>query len=128
MTKAQQKLQIQRNQARVEQTQKSIVLAQQQAEQQLSQLQRSIDLTSQQQQLAEQALEMSLKAYKLGAITVQNLLLIQQQATDAKVHGLRGIRGEDNLLRFRSADQRRHLSLCFLNCLARTHAMLMHCP
>ena len=82
--KAQQKLQIQRNQARVEQTQKSIVLAQQQAEQQLSQLQRSIDLTSQQQQLAEQALEMSLKAYKLGAITVQNLLLIQQQATDAK--------------------------------------------
>lgn len=82
--KAQQKLQIQRNQARVEQTQKSILLAQQQAEQQLSQLQRSIDLTSQQQQLAEQALEMSLKAYKLGAITVQNLLLIQQQATDAQ--------------------------------------------
>lgn len=82
--KAQQKLQIQRNQASVEQAKKSILLAQQQAEQRLIQLQFSLDLTAQQQNLAQQALEMSLKAYKLGAITVQNLLLIQQQAIDAK--------------------------------------------
>lgn len=82
--KAEQQLQIQRQQASVDQAAQTIVLKQQQALQQLSQLQQSIELTNQQQVLAEQAFEMSLKAYKLGAIGVQSLLLIQQQANDSK--------------------------------------------
>jgi len=82
--KAQQQLQVQQDQAQFEQVVQEIGLKQQQISQTLMQLQQSIELTNQQLKLAEQALDMSLKAYQLGEISVQNLLLIQQQAINAK--------------------------------------------
>ena len=82
--KAEQQLEIKRQQARFEQVKQTLSLQQQQAAAQLEQLKQTINLTDQQYDLAQQALDMSLKAYKLGAISVQNLLLIQQQTIDTK--------------------------------------------
>ncbi|MEA3404758.1 MAG: TolC family protein [Pseudomonadota bacterium] len=82
--KAEQRLQIQQNQAALNQAKQSLALEQQQAEHILFQQQQTIELTKQQLNLAEQALDMSFKAYKLGEISIQNLLQTQQQATEAR--------------------------------------------
>ena len=82
--KAQQQLHIQQQRATLQQAESNVVLKKQQIKQRLTQLQQGIELTNQQLNLAEKALDMSLKAYQLGEVSVHNLLLVQQQAINAK--------------------------------------------
>lgn len=86
VNKAEQGLRIQQSQSDLDAAKQSLAIEQKQAEQLIVKQQKTIVLTQKQSKLADQALDMSFKAYKLGEISIHNLLQTQQNATQANLN------------------------------------------